>query len=250
MIPKIIHYCWLSNDPIPSGFRRYMKSWKKIIPDYEFVLWNFDRFDINQSEWVRQAFEARKYAFAADYIRLWALYNYGGIYLDMDVQVVRRLDDLLCGKSLLGYETAGKRLEAAVIGSEKGADWVKACLDYYEGRQFVHTAADGTRTFDTKVLPVVIGEAISNAGFRFTDIENESELVQDDAMVIPVLPNTFLSPKSSDDRIVHRTADTYTIHHFAGGWLPLPDRVKNWIGDNLGGEFLKHIMSVRRWIIR
>ena len=95
MIPKVIHYCWLSGDPIPEKLQRCMDSWKKFLPDYEFVLWDLERFDIKTSQWVKEAFEARKYAFAADYIRLYAVYNYGGIYMDMDVEVVRPFDDLL-----------------------------------------------------------------------------------------------------------------------------------------------------------
>lgn len=95
MIPKIIHYCWLSNDPIPEKLQEYMKSWKEKLPDYEFKLWNFDCFDINSSQWVKEAFEAKKYAFAADYIRLYAVYNYGGIYMDMDVEVIKSFNPLL-----------------------------------------------------------------------------------------------------------------------------------------------------------
>ena len=89
MIPKIIHYCWLSGNPIPKNLEDCMKSWKKKLPDYKFMLWDFNRFDINSSIWVREAFNAKKYAFAADYIRLFALYNYGGIYMDMDVEVIK-----------------------------------------------------------------------------------------------------------------------------------------------------------------
>mgnify|MGYP003165749213 FL=1 len=69
MIPKVIHYCWLSGDPIPEKLQRCMDSWKKFLPDYEFVLWDLERFDIKTSQWVKEAFEARKYAFAADYMR-------------------------------------------------------------------------------------------------------------------------------------------------------------------------------------
>ena len=87
MISKIIHYCWLSNDPIPADLQKCMESWKKYLPDYEFMLWNFERFPKSQSKWVSDAFDNKKYAFAADYIRLYALYNYGGIYLDMDVEI-------------------------------------------------------------------------------------------------------------------------------------------------------------------
>ena len=116
MIPKVIHYCWLSGDPIPEKLQRCMDSWKKFLPDYEFVLWDLERFDIKTSQWVKEAFEARKYAFAADYIRLYAVYNYGGIYMDMDVEVVRPFDDLLASPYILGLESE-KGVEAGVFGA-------------------------------------------------------------------------------------------------------------------------------------
>ena len=133
MIPKVIHYCWLSGDPIPEKLQRCMDSWKKFLPDYEFVLWDLERFDIKTSQWVKEAFEARKYAFAADYIRLYAVYNYGGIYMDMDVEVVRPFDDLLASPYILGLESE-KGVEAGVFGAERySLFWLTCkvpCLSY------------------------------------------------------------------------------------------------------------------------
>ena len=88
MIPKIIHFCWMSGDPYPEKIQKCIDSWKKILPDYEFWLWDSNRFDMESSVWVKEAFAARKYAFCADYIRCFALYTYGGIYLDSDVEVL------------------------------------------------------------------------------------------------------------------------------------------------------------------
>ena len=104
MIPKIIHYCWLSNDPIPSNIQHYMDSWKKYLPDYEFIHWNFDKFDKSSSRWVSEAFDNKKYAFAADYIRLYALYHYGGIYLDMDVEVLKSFNPFLSLQTMMGWQ--------------------------------------------------------------------------------------------------------------------------------------------------
>ena len=120
MIPKTIHYCWLSNDPVPQKLQDCMATWKAKLPDYEFVLWNFDRFDINSSLWVKQAFEAKKYAFAADYIRLFAVYNYGGFYLDMDMEVLRSFNNLINNKIALAYENDNESIEAGCFGAEKG----------------------------------------------------------------------------------------------------------------------------------
>ena len=130
MIPKIIHWCWLSDDPIPDKLQHYMESWKKFLPDYEFIHWNFDRFPKGKSIWVDQAFEAHKYAFAADYIRLYALYNYGGFYLDMDVEVLKSFDTLLNHHLMLGYDSAGFP-EVAAFGAEKENDWIGLCLEEY-----------------------------------------------------------------------------------------------------------------------
>ncbi|MCS2958344.1 hypothetical protein NXX53_17410 [Bacteroides salyersiae] len=106
MIPKRIHLCWLSGDPYPQKIQKCIDSWKVHLPDYEIMLWDLKRFDIAQVPWVEQAFRVKKYAFAADYIRLYALYNYGGIYLDSDVEVLKRLRPV-AGSPLL--RRCGKR---------------------------------------------------------------------------------------------------------------------------------------------
>ena len=95
MIPKILHLCWLSGDAYPAKIAKCIDSWKRVLPDYDIILWDTKRFPLSQSQWVREAFEKKKYAFAADYIRFYALYTMGGIYLDSDVEVLKSFDDLL-----------------------------------------------------------------------------------------------------------------------------------------------------------
>lgn len=120
MIPKIIHYCWLSDDPVPEKLQNYMKSWKKYLPDYEFMKWDFKRFPKDKCAWVSEAFDNKKYAFAADYIRIYALYNYGGIYLDMDVEVLKSFDDLLSLPYFLCCDEDGEGPEVAAFGAGGG----------------------------------------------------------------------------------------------------------------------------------
>ena len=117
MIPKIIHYCWLSGDPFPDLINKCIDSWHNILSDYEFMLWDTRKIDVNSNLWLKQAYENKKYAFAADYIRFFALYHYGGIYLDADVEVLKDFKSLLIEKQLLGEEASGD-IEAAVIGGE------------------------------------------------------------------------------------------------------------------------------------
>lgn len=142
MIPKIIHYCWFSKDEKPSLVKRCMASWQKVLPDYEIRCWDGDSFDFDSVPYVKEAMALKKYAFAADYIRLYALYTEGGIYLDSDVEVVKSFDTYLTHDIFSGtepYIIDGKEyydIEAAVIGSVKGHPFLKEVLDHYHTLHF------------------------------------------------------------------------------------------------------------------
>ena len=150
MIPKIIHFCWLSDDPYPEQIQKCINSWKEVMPDYEFIKWDRTRFDVDSVPYVKEAFKAKKYAFCADYIRIYALYTMGGIYLDSDVLVYKSFNPFLHHKSFSSIEfhsyflyahISNKKerlvgIEAAVLGAEKGSDWLKDILDYYHSTSF------------------------------------------------------------------------------------------------------------------
>ncbi len=218
MIPKVIHYCWLSGDPIPEKLQRCMDSWKKFLPDYEFVLWDLERFDIKTSQWVKEAFEARKYAFAADYIRLYAVYNYGGVYMDMDVEVVRPFDDLLASPYILGLESE-KGVEAGVFGAERYSLFLKKILSYYERRSFLKE--DGT--FDMRPLPSVLFEILTD---NYVLRERNSVGIPLDSSMMYLFPSDYLTAKSYLNGKIEVMKHTYTIHHFAGSWLTRGRRVR------------------------
>ena len=119
MIPKKIHYCWFGGNPKPKLAEKCIKSWKKYCPDYELVEWNETTFDIDSAPlFVRQAFESKKWAFITDYVRLWAMYNYGGIYMDTDVEVVKPLDRFLSEKAFSGFESSNY-VPTGIMASEK-----------------------------------------------------------------------------------------------------------------------------------
>ena len=99
MIPRKIHFCWLSNDDFPPLIQHCLNTWKDVLPEYEIILWDTKRFNVNSISWVKEAYDAKKYAFAADYIRLYAVYTEGGVYLDSDVEVIKSFNDLLQYKS-------------------------------------------------------------------------------------------------------------------------------------------------------
>ena len=220
MIPKIIHLCWLSGDPYPPKIQKCLESWKKFLPEYEVMLWDGNRFDLNSSSWVAQAFAAKKYAFAADYIRMYALYHYGGIYLDSDVEVLKSFDELLTLPYFVGAENAGT-IEAAIIGAESGCDWVKACLDYYENRDFIQENGQ----MDIRMLPEIMNETIGKlkpicnlpSGTTLGELKKigKHEMTEK----VYVLPCEYFSPKIFDSRQVVLTPLTYAIHHYQNSWF-------------------------------
>lgn len=212
MIPKIIHYCWLSNDPYPDNIQKCIDSWKKYLPDYEIVLWNFDRFPKGKSQWVDQAFDSHRYAFAADYLRLYALYNYGGIYLDSDVEVLKSFDNLLHLPYFIGQENTTSGIEAATMGFEKGHPLIKAMLEFYEGKDFINQ--DGS--YNDEALPYIIRRCIETR-YDYHLISNTNEFVND-INKINILPIDWFSPKHWFTKEVCCTENTYSIHHFAASW--------------------------------
>lgn len=210
-IPKIIHYCWLSNDPLPDLAKKCIKTWQKYLPGYKLILWDLNRFKISSTIWTKEAFENKKYAFAADYIRCYALYNYGGIYLDTDVQVLRSFDDLLHLPYFMGIENPAI-VEAAVIGFSKGHYFLKEMLEYYENRPFVGTNGK----FDVTPLPFVMEKIISEK-FIINKITQISQFNVSE-QVINIFPEAFFSPKSCADGKIYLTDESYTIHHYNQSW--------------------------------
>ena len=230
MIPKKIHYCWLSNDAMPEKLQRCIDSWKMKLPDYEIIKWDLKKFPLEKSIWVRQAYERKKYAFAADYIRLYAVYNYGGIYMDMDVEVIKSFNDLLQNDYILGYEAA-KGIEAGVFGAPKQAPWVKEVLEYYTSKEFV--LPNGL--YNDTPLPIIMDEVL-NAEY----ITNKK--------IVP-LPTDFLTAKSYKTGKITITPNTYTIHHFAGSWKSWDEKIKIIIARIIGAKLTHILGNVRRRII-
>lgn len=210
-IPKIIHYCWLSNDSLPSLAIDCIATWKSVLSDYEFILWDLRKFDINSTVWTKEAFQYKKYAFAADYIRCYALYNYGGIYLDTDVEVKRTFNPFLVNDYMLGRENPAL-IEAAVIGAKPKSDLFKKMLKFYECRHFDL----GKGKFDMTPLPLIMEKVIKeNYNIKIiSDISNYSE----NPNTISIFEDDFFSPKSCQDGKIYETKNTISIHHYNQSW--------------------------------
>jgi mannosyltransferase OCH1-like enzyme len=209
-IPKIIHYCWLSDNPIPADYQKYMNLWKIKLPDYQFILWDTKRFDINKITWTKQAFDMGLYAFAADYIRLFAVYHHGGIYLDMDMEVIKPFDDLLNTELMIAYENhISENLEAGCFGAVKGHEYIKKCMEYYETNNFFDTAAaekllgiDADKRGDY-INPIILPEIMKDAMESFKDRGYR------------IYPRDYFTAKNIVTGAIEKKKNTHTVHHFA-----------------------------------
>lgn len=239
MIPKIIHYCWLSDNPFPPKIQRCIDSWKKALPDYELRLWNFERLGDNCPDWVREAFDNRQYAFAADWVRAYALYTEGGIYLDSDVEVLRNFDEFLHLPYFLCRESGGWSVEAACMGSQKETLLFKEVLRHYDGRHFVRP--DGT--FDRLTMPEIFTEIIDR-NFLLVDIPDISQFDQASEKIC-VLPSEYFSPLHTVTLQLNVTPRTVAIHHFAGSWMPRSWRMKKSLQRLLGARATRTIQKLK-----
>lgn len=211
MIPKVIHYCWFSGEKPNRFIRNCIKTWKKTMPDYKIRLWDANSFDFNSVPFVRDALKAGKWAFVADYIRLYALYTEGGIYLDSDVKTYRRFDEFLDNRFFIGTEPLGNNeveVESAIMGSEPGHPYVKSCLDVYENLEFVNgKGADWDKCMFT--APRVMSKALRESyGYEHKD---EEQYLSDGIRVY--------SRKYFGHCFGTKVGDYYAIHYFNASWL-------------------------------
>lgn len=208
MIPKIINYCWFGRNPLPKLAQKCIRSWKKYCPDYEIIQWNEDNFDISAAPlYVRQAYEAKKWAFVTDYVRLWAVYNHGGIYLDTDVELIKKLEPLLCHQAYFGFEDGMNVNTGLGFGAVKGNALVLEIMKDYEGVSF------GIPGETMVACPKMNTRIFLRHGLVQ---ENRKQFLDGDILI---LPTEYLCPKSMIDGIIRKTQNTYSIHHYDSSWI-------------------------------
>lgn len=236
MIPRIIHYCWFGRGPMPELAQKCIASWHKYMPDYEYKLWNEDNFDITCIPYVREAYDSRKFAFVTDYVRLYALYTEGGIYMDTDVEVLKPYDDLLHLTGFTGYE-GSKHLPpvTGTIASEAGNEWVKEQLDAYEGIHFL--LPDGTMDLTTNT--VRISRIMKQGGFIQDGKKKEYKGMH-------IFPVEYFCPKQTTGELLI-TKDTYCDHHFYGSWSD-GSKKKSKLLSLIGQKNLTRLIKLKRKI--
>ena len=245
MIPKIIHYCWFGRGPLPELAQKCIASWKKYLPDYEIKEWNEDNFDVNIIPYTAEAYKAKKYAFVSDYARFWILYQYGGIYFDTDVEVIRPIDDIIDRGNFMGFETDPKpqlktdASEASVapglgLGVNPGLGLIKKMLDFYKGRHF-------------EFVPGGIGQLtivhIATEVLRKAGLKQQQGIQQVDN--IWIYPAEYFCPINLKTGRIHVRPNTRTIHHYAGTWQDKHFSFKECIKKVLPESLLLKVMAVK-----
>lgn len=206
-IPKVIHYCWFGRGDMPKLAEKCIKSWKKFCPDYEIVCWNEDNFDINENRYAREAYDAKKWAFVSDYVRLKVLYENGGIYLDTDVELIKPLDKLIEEGGFMGFDDNGIVSTGLGFACEKGNDLVGRLLRDYDDISFI--LPDGS--YDLTPCPDRNTKTLAELGM---DLENKDQIF----MGIKMLPEDYLCPVKYYTGTKVITKNTYSIHHFCASW--------------------------------
>ena len=235
MIPPIIHYCWFGRGPMPELALKCIDSWHKFMPDYDYKLWNEDNFDIKSNLYVSEAYEARKYAFVSDYVRLYALLLEGGIYLDTDVEVLKSMDDLRHFDGFIGYEgTKYHPIGTGTIASKARGEWVKQQIKEYDDIHFI--LADST--YDTTTNPVRITNVMKGNGFQPNGREQ-------DYLDMHIFPVDYFCPRQTTGEYLI-TKNTYCDHHFMGTW---DDKEKSSLSKWIGRRNLTRLIKLKRKIL-
>lgn len=235
MIPKTIHYCWFGRGEMPQLAKDCIATWHRYMPHYDYKLWNEDNFDVSAVPYVREAYQSKKFAFVTDYVRLWALYTEGGIYMDTDVEILKPLDDLLYLPAFTGYE--GSKHQPPVTGlmaSVAYGDWVKEQLDSYEGSHFIKE--DGS--FDLTTNTVRISNIMRANGF----VQDGKYRVYKD---LHVFPSDYFCPRQTTGEFL-LTEHTYCDHHFMGTWGE--GKRRNWLMGVIGSKNMVRMIKLKRKI--
>ena len=241
MIPKVIHYCWFGGKPLPKDAEKCLKSWRRFFPDYEIKRWDESNLDVNSIAYTRDAYAAAKYAFVSDYARFWVLQNFGGLYFDTDVEVVKPMDDIILAGPFMGVEQQDEEVITVApglcIGAEPECELFKMLVEQYQQASFLNP--DGSLCL--KNVVEIMTECLAERGLK-----NVSEIQE--CAGFKIYPKEYFCPIDYKTRVMRMTDNTRAIHHYAESWVPRSTRVKNAIGRALGPGVLTFLSRTKRFL--
>lgn len=209
-IPKVIHYCWFGGNPLPDSAIKCIESWKKFCPDYEIKEWNESNYDVNKCAYIKEAYEAKKWAFVSDYARFDILYQHGGLYFDTDVELIRPIEDIVEAGAFMGVENDELYLvnPGLGLGAKKGMRFYKDILDFYDNQHFI----DASGQLNTTTIVRYTTDLLIERGLKRVEgiqcVDN-----------IQIYPKEYFCPISYETGVLDITENTRSIHHFSQSWI-------------------------------
>jgi mannosyltransferase OCH1-like enzyme len=238
MIPRMIHYCWFGGNSLPESAQKCIASWKKHFQDYEIKEWNESNYDVYKIPYTTEAYNAKKYAFVSDYARFDILYQYGGIYFDVDVEVIKSFGKILEDTGFIGMEALGNIAAGLGVGCNAGLGVVKEILEHYAIAYFLSENKINKYNLTTVVERVT--EIFIKKGFNTKS--NEIQKVAE----FTIYPPEYFAPKHFRTGVIKITENTYSIHHYDGSWFSEREKIrikriqrfKKILGDGLFSKIL------------
>lgn len=219
MIPKIIHYCWFGGNPLPEMAIKCIESWKKFLPDYEIRQWDESNFDVNMIPYAAEAYKTKKYAFVSDFARFWILYNYGGLYFDTDVQLIKGIDDIVKRGPFMGCERdadekAGKAADLPFVApglglaANPGLGLYSELLTLYKGLHFINPNG----SYNQKTIVAYTTEVLRKHGLKNVPGIQECAGVW-------IYPKEYFCPLNYVTKELNITDNTRSIHLYSASWI-------------------------------
>ena len=205
MIPKIIHYIWLGGKELPDIAKKCIESWKKYCPDYEIKRWDETNLDLNKYKFVQDAIASKKYAFASDVLRTDILYTHGGIYFDIDVELLKPIDELLSNDCFMGFETSNLVAPGLVMASVKENEDLVNILKIYKNLKFDIN----------NLLNLTVCE-IFTSYYEQLGLKRENKTQQIDNTIF--YSSEYFCPIDVITNKKHITKNTYSIHWYNASW--------------------------------
>lgn len=237
---KYIHYCWFGGKPLPKLAKKCIKSWKKYLPDYEIIEWNESNVNLEECPFIKEAYEHKKWAFVADYVRTKVIYEKGGIYFDTDMMITKNIDFLLNNETFLGIEDS-MMVNAAVWGTSKPKTYFsKRMLDFYKKQE--HFDNDNMYSIS---IPRIITKILDEFGFDPTN--NEIQVLNKN---IYIYPREYFYPLSYNFKDNKFSDDTCMIHYFDATWIPKNEQIETKLIRRFGKKPTQLALSTYRFIKR
>ena len=208
MISKTIKYCWFGGGKKPKGVVKCIESWKKFCPEFKIKEWNESNFDLQCCDYVREAAEAKKWAFVSDYARFWILYNYGGLYFDTDVELINSIDEILYAGPFMGREASGDIAPGLGLAADKGMGLYKKVINYYESQHFLSN--NGTE--NVKTIVTIVTNILIESGFK----KRKKGLQKIDG--INIYPEDYFCPLNYETGELKISKNSVAIHHYEASW--------------------------------